>query len=97
MIDMFRAGVAAAAIIGCVASAAAEARDLRPYVSPQFRIINSDDDRNTDAGYGLEAAFGMAVTQKWGFELGLFYEEYDGALSCRLRRGSSLTDRLASG
>ena len=80
MIDMFRAGVAAAAIIGCVASAAAEARDLRPYVSPQFRIINSDDDRNTDAGYGLEAAFGMAVTQKWGFELGLFYEEYDGAL-----------------
>ena len=24
--------------------------------------------------------FGMAVTQKWGFELGLFYEEYDGAL-----------------
>ena len=53
MIDLFRAGVAAAAIAGCVASAAAEARDLRPYVSPQFRIINSDDDRNTDAGYGL--------------------------------------------
>ncbi|MBB86395.1 OmpA family protein [Abyssibacter sp.] len=78
MFDKIRAGIAVVALLGCTVTTAAEARDLRPYVSPQVRLIAADDDRNTDDAYGAEVSVGLAVNEKWGTEIGLFYEDFSG-------------------
>ncbi len=56
MFDKIRAGIAVVALLGCTVTTAAEARDLRPYVSPQVRLIAADDDRNTHDAYGAEVS-----------------------------------------
>lgn len=77
MFDKVRKGIVLAALLpASVAIAADGTRDMRPYVSPQVRLIADDDDRNTDRGLGLQLDFGKAITERYGVEVGVFTHSF---------------------
>lgn len=74
--SMHKRIISAAVLLSVTAAAQAEV-DLRPTISGQYNHIFEDSARGSDHGSGASLSLGHNFNERWGMELGGFFNEYE--------------------